>query len=190
MRIMAGMEKPERGLVEIDRQAKRWRSAKSTLFNRVIYLHQRPYLFEGSVRRNLNYPLKGSTHQRRALVDEGLEWADLVSLAEQDVSQLSGGERQRVALVRAWMRRPAVMLLDEPTANMDTACRRRTVDLLQMLKSEGVAMVIATHDPLHFENVADAVLELDGGKLRERESAYDALPDKVTPIDRLTRAVV
>ncbi len=190
MRIMSGMEKPEQGTVVVNGRNASWRAAKKALFARTIYLHQRPYLFEGSVRRNLDFPLKGDALLRRARVEEGLAWADLTSLADQDVNQLSGGERQRVALVRAWMRRPEVMLLDEPTANMDTTCRQRTVELLNVLKAEGVSLLVATHDPLHFAGIADAVLDLEGGRLRARESAYDGYTDKVTPFGKLARAAV
>ncbi len=55
------------------------------------------------------------------------------------------------------------MLLDEPTTNMDLGCRQRTVELLRALKSEGVCLVVATHDPLHFADVADRTLDLADG---------------------------
>ncbi|MGB5651615.1 MAG: ATP-binding cassette domain-containing protein, partial [Sedimenticolaceae bacterium] len=114
----------------------------------------------------------------------GLEWSGLLPLADQPVHQLSGGERQRVALVRAWLRRPRVMLLDEPTANMDVGCRQRTVELLLALKREGVALVVATHDPQPFAAVADRMLGLDEGQLSDIGPEIAGLPEKVTPIVR------
>lgn len=188
LRILAGMERPDRGRVHADAAPHNWRQARRRLLADCIYLHQRPYLFEGSVRYNLNYPLRGSSSQRESLVRQGLEWSGLASLAEQPVHRLSGGERQRVALVRAWLRRPRVMLLDEPTANMDLGCRQRTLELLRALKREGLALVVATHDPMHFAQVSDRTLRLAGGRLRADASVYDGLPASVTPIDRHARA--
>lgn len=187
LRILAGMEKPDSGDITINGDALAWRRARKHLLAQCIYLHQTPYLFEGSVRYNLNYPLRGARPVREAAVQEGLRWSGLSMIADQAVHQLSGGERQRVALTRAWLRRPHVMLLDEPTTNMDVDCRQRTVELLRALKSEGVCLIIATHDPLHFADVADRTLQLADGRLRQGGDIRDQLPDKVTPIGRRVR---
>ena len=190
LRILAGMERPDRASIIIDGLPHSWRRVKKRLLADAIYLHQRPYLFEGSVRYNLRYPLRGGRSLCDSLVRQGLEWSGLSSIAEQAVHQLSGGERQRVALARAWLRRPRIMLLDEPTANMDIASRQRTVALLRQLKHEGLALVVATHDPLHFADVANQTLRLANGGLSVDGSVYADLPDSVTPIDRRARVVV
>ena len=182
LRILAGIESPNAGDVIDEWGQRRWRRAKRQLLRDVIYLHQRPYLFEGTVEYNLRYPLRGSRLQRSQLVRKGLEWSGLTDLADQPVHNLSGGERQRVALARAWLRHPRVMLLDEPTTNMDSACRHRTVDLLQTLRDSGVALIIATHDPMHFATLADRMWCLADGRLSEETEALAGFPDKVTPI--------
>lgn len=187
LRILSGMERPDRGQVSMDGDDKRWRIARRRLLDDCIYLHQQPYLFEGSVRYNLNYPLRGARGLRDSRIQEGLEWSGLLEIADQDVHKLSGGERQRVALARAWLRRPRAMLLDEPTTNMDTACRQRTVELLQALRQEGVALVIATHDPLHFAQLATRTLHLSNGSLAIESGVAGELPEKVTPFDRRPR---
>jgi tungstate transport system ATP-binding protein len=190
LRILAGMERPDRASVTIGGRTGSWRQAKSRLLADCIYLHQQPYLFEGSVRYNLNYPLRGQGGMREMLVEEGLEWSGLTALADQAVHQLSGGERQRVALARAWLRHPGVMLLDEPTANMDVACRQRTVQLLQALKQEGLALLVTSHDPLHFANVADRMLTLADGRLNDGGPVLDGLPGEIAPMERRTRLSV
>jgi len=182
LRILAGMERPNGCDVTDERGCRRWQRAKRQLLRDVIYLHQQPYLFEGTVAYNLRYPLSGSRQRRAQLVRKGLEWSGLTGLANQPVHSLSGGERQRVALARAWLRHPQVMLLDEPTTNMDSACRHRTVDLLQALRDSGVALIIATHDPLHFATVADRVWRLADGRLTQEPALPSDFPDKVTPI--------
>ncbi len=187
LRILAGMEAPNAGLVTDENGQRRWRRAKRQLLRDVIYLHQHPYLFEGTVEYNLRYPLRGSRHQRSQLVRKGLEWSGLTDLADQPVHNLSGGERQRVALARAWLRHPQVMLLDEPTTNMDSACRHRTIDLLRTLRDSGVALIIATHDPMHFATLADCKWRLADGRLSEEPAAPSGLPDKVTPIKTRVR---
>ena len=182
LRILAGMERPDGCDVTDQIGRRRWRQAKRQLLRDVIYLHQQPYLFEGTVAYNLGYPLSGSRVHRAQQVCKGLEWSGLVDLADQPVHSLSGGERQRVALARAWLRQPRVMLLDEPTTNMDSARRHRTVDLLRVLRDSGVAVVIASHDPMHFAAVADRMWRLADGRLTEEPVAPSGLPDKVTPI--------
>ena len=187
LRVLAGMEKPDHAEVTVDGTVRRWRRVKKRLLAECIYLHQQPYLFEGSVRRNLNYPLRGGRSAREQRIREGLDWSGLAEIAEQPVHQLSGGERQRVALVRAWLRGPDFMLLDEPTANMDTVCRQRTVELLRVLKAQGVALLVATHDPLSFAGVADRTFYLSDGRLGEPACGAGELPQKVTPIARTGR---
>jgi len=187
LRILAGMERPDCADVTVDGTVRRWRQAKKRLLAECIYLHQQPYLFEGSVRYNLNYPLRGSRAARELRIREGLEWSGLEELADQPVHQLSGGERQRVALVRAWLRGPRVMLLDEPTANMDSACRQRTVELLQLLKGQGMALLVASHDAPSFCGVAEYTWDLCDGRLTDAESTPAGLREKVTPIARRAR---
>jgi len=187
LRILAGMERPDQADVTLDGTVRSWRKAKRRLLSECIYLHQQPYLFEGSVRYNLNYPLSGTRAARESRIREGLEWSGLVALSEQPVHQLSGGERQRVALVRAWLRGPRVMLLDEPTANMDAACRQRTVELLRALNGQGMALIVATHDPQAFSGVSERILELHDGRLRDSDPTLGELPEKVTPIGRRVR---
>ncbi len=182
LRILAGMEKPDRAEVVVDGTVGNWGRARKRLLADCIFLHQQPYLFEGSVRRNLAYPLHGPRPAREARIREGLAWSGLAALAEQPVHQLSGGERQRVALVRAWLRGPDFMLLDEPTTNMDAGCRQRTVELLRELKRQGMALLVATHDPQSFMGVADRMLLLNDGRLASAEHLLEGLPDKVTSI--------
>ena len=167
MRIVAGLEKPDQGQFDLGDGLKSWKHSRQELLARTVYLHQSPFMFDGSVSYNLGYalPQNLSRTERQQQIDKAISWAGLEALASQHAKSLSGGERQRVALARAWLCNPQVLLLDEPTANMDTEAGNRTLTLLQTLKEEGHALVVASHDPAHFATLTNHHCHLDSGKL-------------------------
>lgn len=183
LRILAGLERPEQGQVDCGLGASSWRRCRRSLQDRVLYMHQQPYLFEGSVTRNLAYALpKGldrATRERR--ITMAVEWAKLEGIAEMPAKTVSGGERQRIALARAWLREPPVMLLDEPTSNMDQEGRMQTMELLLRLKQAGIAMLVASHDPAHFDSLADTRVHLQDGLLLPADKAAS----NITPLRRV-----
>lgn len=166
-RICAGLEKPDKGWIDTGTGARSWRQQRRVLQTSCVYLHQQPFMFDGSVKQNLAYP---RTHaipkaERQARIEIALHWAGLESIADCWAKTLSGGERQRVALARAWLRAPRYMLLDEPTNNLDDDAKQRTLSLLQSLKAQGIALLIASHEAEHFQPVADGWFELSAGKI-------------------------
>ena len=167
LRMIAGLEKPDRARVTLHRGlTKSWAHSRKQLLQTVVYLHQHPYLFHGTVLRNLQYPRQNTPRERKIRIREALEWAGLKHLAERNVHGLSGGERQRVALARAWLRSPRVMLLDEPTANLDTDSRGRCLAMMRQLREQGMCLLIASHDPQHFGSLAQRTLILENGAIR------------------------
>lgn len=116
----------------------------------ILYMHQHPYLFNTSVPANIAYGLKANgvpVKQRSDLVQEAMAWANLQELADIAPDKLSGGEKQRVALARAKVLNPEVLLLDEPTANLDEAARKQVAELTMQICDSNRCVVIATHDP-------------------------------------------
>ena len=117
---------------------------------------------------NVEYPLliqrrNGDTSERvrRALSDVGLG-----DRMRHRPPELSGGQQQRVAVARALVGDPAVVLADEPTANLDSKTASEIVDLMQRLNRErGTTFVFSTHDP-RVMKAADRVLEISDGRLR------------------------
>ena len=88
--------------------------------------------------------------------------------------QLSGGQQQRVAIVRALAMRPEVMLFDEITSALDPELVGEVLDVLRQLRSEGMTMILATHEMGFARELADKVCFLDGGVILE-EGPPDAL---------------
>jgi putative ABC transport system ATP-binding protein len=126
-----------------------------------------PYL---SARDNLLViPRIGGRVDRRARerAERLLDELGLAERARAYPSELSGGERQRVAIGRALMNDPSLILVDEPTANLDTARGRQVVELLRSeVSSRGKTAMMVTHDP-RMAGMADRTLAIEDGTLRE-----------------------
>lgn len=115
----------------------------------IVFVHQHPYLFARSVAANIGYGLArrgvgGAERVRR--VESAIAWAGLTRVRDVPPVRLSGGETQRVALARAWVLEPKLLLLDEPTANLDATARTQVLDLLHALAVAGRTVVVACHD--------------------------------------------
>ena len=135
---------------------------------RVVYVHQHPYLFHTSVAGNIAYGLKarGEPRERRLWqVERAMDWAGVREVAAVPPQKLSGGEKQRVAMARAKVLAPQLLLLDEPTANLDADGRRRIIALLASLCAEGVSVLIACHDRELIELPGVQRFHLENGKL-------------------------
>ena len=121
-----------------------------------------------SVEENVQVPLRLlliPRQERRALVDEVLEMVGLADRARHRTHELSGGEQQRVAIARALVKRPTLILADEPTGQLDTLTGASIIALLKDIASQaGVTVVVASHDP-NVHEAADRLFELKDGQL-------------------------
>jgi peptide/nickel transport system ATP-binding protein len=121
-----------------------------------------------SVEENVQVPLRllhTSRHDRRLLVDEALALVGLADRADHRADELSGGEQQRVAIARALVKRPTLILADEPTGQLDSLTGASIIALLREIVSQtGVTVVVASHDP-NVHEAADWLFELKDGRL-------------------------
>ena len=168
LKIIAGLVAPSRAEIELSGKSHSWKSAIRSIRREIIYLHQQPYLLSGTVESNVSYGLRFTSLNRKQLresVKEALEWAGLADVAKHQAKTLSGGVQQRVAFTRAWILKPKVLLLDEPMTNMDIESREQACDLLKRMKSEGMSIVITSHDTNIFDGLIDSHFSLSEGKL-------------------------
>lgn len=135
---------------------------------------QRPVLLRRSVAANLRHALhlQGVPRARRvALTQEAMEAAGLADKAQQSARTLSGGEQQRLAMARAWVLRPEVLLLDEPTANLDPSATRAIEQLIRGFDAAGTHVIMTTHDIGQARRLATDVMFIHRGRLLEHSPA-------------------
>ncbi|WP_019141485.1 energy-coupling factor ABC transporter ATP-binding protein [Noviherbaspirillum massiliense] len=149
LRILAGLERAEVEQAHFLGQPVSWHPYAAAMRDAVVYVHQHPVMFSTSVAANIGYGLKARGLPKRAIatrVEQAMQWADVVHLRDSKPDSLSGGEKQRVALARAKVLAPRLLLLDEPTANLDGAAREKVIELIPGLVGEGSSIIIACHD--------------------------------------------
>ena len=138
------------------------------------FVFQHPVLLRRSAAANIEYPLKVRRvpkAERQARVAEALRVAGMVHLARNAAQRLSGGEQQRLALARAWALRPEVLLLDEPSANLDPNSTVAVEQLIASMCHRGTTVIMTTHDLAQARRLADRVLLLHHGRVVEDGAA-------------------
>jgi tungstate transport system ATP-binding protein len=150
LRIIAGLEPAQRGQLCYNGVTQPLASYPPAWRRQIVYVHQQPYLFHTSIEKNLAYGLRQrgvSTDEMRSKVDEALQWAGLAVRRDVPAHKLSSGEKQRAALARAKVLDATLLLLDEPTANLDGDSRGQVLELVTALCIENHTVVVASHDP-------------------------------------------
>jgi len=165
LRVMALLLSPQTGTIEF---AKSDSPDLARARQRVTLVEQTPYLFKGSVTDNLSYGLKLrgiNSRERNERIRSTLAIVGLEGFEQRQAKELSGGEVQRVALARALVLKPELLLLDEPTANIDSNSLQTYEALLRGLPEYGVTVVFSTHDPSQSRRLGEEVLQIEDGHL-------------------------
>jgi putative ABC transport system ATP-binding protein len=139
--------------------------------------HLVPYL---SVEENVMLPLaitQTNRKQKRAMVAEALTRVGLKDKGRRLPNQISGGEKERVAVARAIVNEPPVLLADEPTGNLDTKTTHEIMALLQRLHENGMTIVMVTHSP-ECASYAQRTLQVSDGLLMENDERSRCYPHK------------
>jgi molybdate transport system ATP-binding protein len=164
---IAGLRVPRSGRIAVDERVLFSSAERVNLpprERRIGYVTQDVALFPHmNVRSNLMYGRHPGSSPDLSRV---LQMLEIEPLVNRRVGQLSGGERQRVALGRALMSGPSLLLLDEPLAAVDVALRRRILPYLERIRDElHVPIVYVSHDPDEVRRLADHVLLIDRGRV-------------------------
>jgi molybdate transport system ATP-binding protein len=169
--MISGLVAPDRGRIAIDGTVLFDSAQRIDLpphRRRIGYVFQEGRLFPHlSVKQNLDYGrrmcgLPPDIAQMQRIVD----LLDIGHLVDRRPGKLSGGERQRIAIGRALLMRPRLLLLDEPLASLDIARKREILPYLQRLRDKvGVPMVYVSHQAAELRRIATAVVRLDAGRV-------------------------
>lgn len=171
LRWMAGLEKSHQGQLTINGEV--WQDSEQGIFvpahhRKIGYIFQETSLFPHlSVRGNLEFGLKRrNDHRRTEDFDEVVELLGLIDFLNRGSDQLSGGERQRVAMARALLAGPEILLLDEPLAALDIQSKLEILPYLERLKTEAkVPILYISHSPEEVIRLCDHLIELKDGKV-------------------------
>jgi tungstate transport system ATP-binding protein len=170
LRIAHGLLQPDAGRVAFEGRAA---PGADLAFEGQALVFQHPAMFRGSVLENLmlaRYAARRSKADLRERAHEMLERVGLQSLARAPAMKLSGGERQRLAIARAWLTGPRLLMLDEPTASLDPSASERIEQLIREIAATGCRVLMTSHNLGLVSRLADEVAFLHGGRLLERSS--------------------
>jgi cell division transport system ATP-binding protein len=170
-RLLAAIERPTSGSIVVNGQnlsALRRSAIPYLRRNFGLIFQDQKLLFDRSVLDNVLLPLaivglpaKEATRRARAALDK----VGLLDREKAHPIALSGGEQQRLAIARAVVNRPAILLADEPTANLDSESASAILEIFRAFHQVGVTLVIATHDPDWMARFSPRVLRLERGHL-------------------------
>jgi putative ABC transport system ATP-binding protein len=175
LNIIGGIDKPTAGRIIVFGNDL---NAKDEDFLASFRCHEVGFVFQSynlvstlTVAENLAFPMEWAQkpeEQIKKRIEELLDTVGLRHRADHFPSQLSGGEQQRVAFARALANDPPLLLVDEPTGNLDTKTSLKIVQILQRLKGDKKTIVVATHDD-RILRLADQKLYLEDGKLASQD---------------------
>ena len=183
LRIAGGYEQPDAGLLriggaDVTRTGPQHRNVGMVFQNYALFPHM-------NASENVEFGLRMrgvAKDERRRRVAAILSLVGLDDIGHRKPAELSGGQQQRVALARALVIEPAVLLLDEPLANLDRNVRLRTRDELRALQQRlKITTILVTHDQEEGLAIADRISVMDAGRIVQTGTAIDLCLRPATP---------
>lgn len=171
LKLIAAIERPSAGSVIINGQNVSTMKSGAIPFlrrNFGLIFQDHKLLFDRNVFENVALPLSITGFPRREIARRVRAALDKVGLLGRERSRpitLSGGEQQRLCIARAVVNRPAILLADEPTGNLDAAYAEEIIGMFESFNQVGVTVVIATHDQAMIERLGPRIVHLDHGRL-------------------------
>lgn len=181
LRTLCGLIEPTGGRIDWGEGV--WRECGGV---RMVFQH--PMLLRTTVLENVAVSLKplrirAAERRRRALAV--LERVGLGSRAQEAATRLSGGEQQRLALARAWLVRPRLLLLDEPTASLDPSATAEVERIVREMRTDGTRVLMATHNLGQATRLGDDVVFMSAGRVCEHASVQRFFSRPASPQARL-----
>ena len=193
LNIIAGLDIPDSGQVLYGAHGENGGNGYREEIPRelVTLIFQQPYMLHTTVEKNIAYPLKlrrTPPEKIKRRTDELMKDLGLSALAKQNARRLSSGEMQKTAFARALVFNPELLLLDEPTSNIDNATVAEIEALLQRARSAGrVTMVIVSHNLAQIRRLCDDVIFMNKGNIVEAGAADAVLAN---PRESYTRTFI
>ncbi len=167
LRLLHGLEQPRTGKLD-------WNTNLKTARLNQAFVFQTPIMLRRSALENIIYPLTLKGASKSEAMREAEKWINIINLeqsAHLNAKLLSGGEKQKLALARALATKPQLLLLDEPTSNLDGRATKEIEALLNQTRKSGTRIVMTTHDIGQAKRLADEVIFLYHGKIHEKQEA-------------------
>jgi molybdate transport system ATP-binding protein len=180
--MLAGLLKPDKGSVSVNNQE--WFNANKKInlspqVRNVGFVFQEYALFPNmSVQENLEYALdsKGNT----SIINELIELVELGNLRNSKPETLSGGQKQRVALARALVRKPTILMLDEPLSALDQTMRSKLQDYILKIHAEyNLTTLLVSHEINEICKMSDQVLVLEEGQIKQQGTPFSLFGNKL-----------
>lgn len=164
LRVIAGLDKEFSGEIKYNNEI-----LDKEIYQDMTLVSQKPYLFRRTVYENLEYPLNirgANKKEKREKIDRIIERFQIQDLRNKKAHLLSGGESQKVNLARALIFRPSLLILDEPTSNIDPESMKiMEKEIIRFNKETSGTVLIVTHNMEQARRLCDNIIELEEGKV-------------------------
>jgi tungstate transport system ATP-binding protein len=186
LRIIAGLEKPDKGIIQFNGKV----LTDGELRQATTLVFQRTAMFSGTVYENLAYGLRIRQQPEAEVkqkITDALSIVGLKNFEKRRAKKTSGGEQQRISLARSMLLDPKILLLDEPTANLDPNSSRIIEGTIRSRRNSDRIIILATHNLGQAKRLADITIHMHEGKVIQTAKTKDLFEN---PEQEITRKFV